>query len=253
MDELFKTTLILSLIGFSLTLVLLCIKPLTTKKFPARWQKTIWIIVLFCMLVPFYKLIPDSAVQYMNIPEGQEIINFDFVPVAEDAVQDNDDFSVEVVKENEKPSFSDVFSSVMRFLPYIWLVGVFAFLSVAFSSYIIYLLRKRKNRTSVQNEVFENVKSGLRIRRKIPLFYTDDVTSPVLVGVLFPKVYIPKKQLGDDGARMVFLHELIHYKRGDLILKWLSLFVNAIHWFNPVCYILCRNISVSARFRVMWR
>ena len=42
---------------------------------------------------------------------------------------------------------------------------------------------------------------------------------------------------------MVFMHELTHYKRHDLAIKWFSLFVNAIHWFNPLSYLLCRNIS----------
>ena len=43
--------------------------------------------------------------------------------------------------------------------------------------------------------------------------------------------------------RMVFLHELTHYKRKDLLIKWLSLFVNAVHWFNPLAYLLCANVS----------
>ena len=45
--------------------------------------------------------------------------------------------------------------------------------------------------------------------------------------------------------RMVFLHELTHYKRKDLMIKWFSIFVNAVHWFNPLAYLLCANISES--------
>ena len=44
---------------------------------------------------------------------------------------------------------------------------------------------------------------------------------------------------------MVFLHELTHYKRKDLMIKWLSVFVNAVHWFDPLAYMLRANISES--------
>ena len=43
--------------------------------------------------------------------------------------------------------------------------------------------------------------------------------------------------------RMVLLHELTHYKRKDLIIKWLAVLVNSVHWFNPLCYIACANLS----------
>ena len=33
----------------------------------------------------------------------------------------------------------------------------------------------------------------------------------------------------------------ITYK--DLIIKWFALFVNSVHWFNPLSYILCANLS----------
>ena len=33
------------------------------------------------------------------------------------------------------------------------------------------------------------------------------------------------------------------YKRKDLIIKWFALFVNAVHWFNPLSYLLSANLS----------
>ena len=47
----------------------------------------------------------------------------------------------------------------------------------------------------------------------------------------------------DECLRMVFLHELSHYKRGDLWVKAFSLAIAALHWFNPLCYILVNAID----------
>ena len=43
--------------------------------------------------------------------------------------------------------------------------------------------------------------------------------------------------------RMVLLHELTHYKRKDLLVKWFAVLVNAVHWFNPLCYLACAALS----------
>ena len=65
----------------------------------------------------------------------------------------------------------------------------------------------------------------------------------MLVGVLFPTVYLPCREIPDENMRMVLLHELTHYKRKDLLVKWFSVFVNAVHWFNPLCYLACAALS----------
>ena len=65
----------------------------------------------------------------------------------------------------------------------------------------------------------------------------------MLVGILFPTVYIPCREIPDENMRMVLLHELTHYKRKDLLVKWFAILVNAVHWFNPLCYLACAALS----------
>ena len=54
-----------------------------------------------------------------------------------------------------------------------------------------------------------------------------------------------RSELGmdEDAEEMVFRHELMHYRHGDLLIKWFMMFVNAAHWFNPLAYLLTANIS----------
>lgn len=50
-------------------------------------------------------------------------------------------------------------------------------------------------------------------------------------------------KISDNNMRMVLLHELTHYKRKDLLVKWFAVLVNAVHWFNPLCYLACTALS----------
>lgn len=243
MTELFKTVLILSSLGFALTATLLCIKPVTAKKFPARWQYYIWITVMLCMVVPVYKLIPEATVENIIPPENERVHYVQVLPF--ENITNLPPQTEEYVQETQKSAFdfAAVLSFAMRYLPYVWALGAIIYLAFAFSSYFLFLSRKRKNSSACENEVFEKIKQELSIKRRIPLRTASDISSPVLVGVFFPKVYVPCGELDEKQARMVFMHELTHYKRHDLAIKWFSLFVNAIHWFNPLSYLLCRNIS----------
>ena len=243
MFELFKTVLILSLFGFGITALLLCLKPITAKKFPAKWQYYVWIAVLFSMLIPTYKLIPPKEVQKLPLLPQNEIVQ-------PEAAQEFEETPETVIIEETPIEYREVSITpklsikLLDLLAYIWLVGVCFSLIVVISSYIVYLIRKHKKAIRItENAVLNEVKKELKIKRHIKIRMSPDIQSPLLVGVLFPVIYIPCREIPDENMRMVFLHELTHYKRKDLIIKWLSLFVNAVHWFNPLAYLLCSNLS----------
>ena len=41
------------------------------------------------------------------------------------------------------------------------------------------------------------------------------------------------------------MHEKIHQKRRDLIVKWMAVIASIIHWFNPFSYIILRQIDTE--------
>lgn len=117
------------------------------------------------------------------------------------------------------------------------------YLTVVIGSYIIYKVKKRRNIVVTESSLLDEVKRELKIKRRIKIRLSEDISSPMLVGVVFPTIYIPCREISDDKMRMIFMHELTHYKRKDLLIKWFSVFINAVHWFNPLCYLLCANVS----------
>ncbi|MBE7033147.1 MAG: M56 family metallopeptidase [Ruminococcaceae bacterium] len=243
MHELFKTVLILSFFGFGITALLLCLKPITAKKFPAKWQYYVWIAVLLSMVIPIYKLFPANEIYKIPMIPQAGIVQ-QIVPTDAENVPAEVEIIETPIMSNKPDIEQKPHIKIFDLLSYMWLFGMCIYLVVIIASYIIYIIRKRKNAVSItENTVFNNVKKELRIKRHIRIRMSEDFESPMLVGVLFPVVYIPSKEISDENMRMIFLHELTHYKRKDLLIKWFALFVNAVHWFNPLTYLLCANVG----------
>lgn len=244
MYDIFKTVLVLSLFGFGITAVLLVLKPITAKKLPARWQYCVWVAVLISMALPSYKLIPKKEAQRLaEIPKNQT------VQTQQPQTQEKNtpdtvvtfDTPIEYREVNLSPKIQ---IRLFDLIAYIWGTGVLIFLLVVMISYFRFLCRKNKNSVKISdNKIFSEVKNELKISKHIGLKAAADIKSPMLVGVLFPTVYIPCREIPDDNMRMVLLHELTHYKRKDLLVKWFAILVNAVHWFNPLCYLACANLS----------
>ncbi len=243
MEQLFKMVLILSGFGLCLTALILALKPITSKKFPARWQYIVWILVMISMLVPAYKFIPKQQAQKLVSVPNADII----LPQATD-----DKIYVTIPEDKQPTDAKNIPTSLSpqqkirlwSLAAYIWLFGACIYMLAVLGSYAAYLAKKRKTSVEISDsELLSAAMRELNIKRKIRLKMSEEIISPMLAGVIYPTIYIPQRAFEDENMRMVFLHELTHYKRGDLIVKWLAVFVNAVHWFNPFAYILCRNVG----------
>ena len=243
MYDVFKTVLILSLFGFGITALLLLLKPITAKRLPARWQYCVWIIVLISMVFPAYKLIPKKEAQKLSIVPQNQTVQTTVQPHEEthpDTVVTYDT-PIEYREVNISPKIS---IRLFDLIAYIWGAGVLIFLLIVIISYFRFLCRKSKNSVKISDsKFFSEVKKELKIKKHIRLKASSDINSPMLVGVLFPTVYIPCREIPSGNMRMVLLHELTHYKRKDLLIKWFAILVNAVHWFNPLCYLACAALS----------
>ena len=244
MYNIFKKVLILSMFGFAITELLLILKPVTAKRLPARWQYCVWVAVLISMVIPVYKLIPKKVVPNLSIVPKNQTVQTEIQPQEEDSNSDTVityDAPIEYRDVNLSPKIQ---VRLFDLIAYMWALGSLIFLLAVIISYFGFLCRKRKNAVKISdNKIFGEVKKELKIKRRIRLKASSDIVSPMLVGVLFPTVYIPCRNIPDDNMRMVLLHELTHYKRKDLLVKWFAVFVNAVHWFNPLCYLACAALS----------
>lgn len=69
------------------------------------------------------------------------------------------------------------------------------------------------------------------------------IDSPMLLGLVQPVLLLPDRDYTPEVLRCIFSHELTHFRRGDILLKWLAMPVLAAHWFNPLTVLIRREFS----------
>ena len=133
----------------------------------------------------------------------------------------------------EKKSFPvGVLLSSPQLWFFIWLAGaagIFLRHLVGYQRFLL-LLRPMLRSVSADHLSWWNALPG----RKPSLMESPGIRTPMLVGFLHPKILLPEGMASDGSIHSVLSHELTHFRRGDLILKWFSVLVSSLHWFNPL-------------------
>lgn len=92
-------------------------------------------------------------------------------------------------------------------------------------------------------ETVDKWKKRLNIRKKTTLFYNELVTSPMIIYNRGYQILIPVYPIKKEQLNIALLHELVHLKNGDILLKKCMLVVNALHSLNPFCYCLRNRMT----------
>lgn len=81
--------------------------------------------------------------------------------------------------------------------------------------------------------------------RRIGLAQCACIGSPMLVWLSRPTIMLPENTPATDASRLFLLHELTHLRRRDLLFRLLVLLTTAMHWFNPMVYVLARLTTLQ--------
>lgn len=91
--------------------------------------------------------------------------------------------------------------------------------------------------------ILKKWKKKLKLRKRIKIYENVFITSPSIVYHWGYKLLLPADKLRDDELNMAILHELVHCKHHDLLVKNIALAVNVFHCFHPVCFQLRKDID----------
>lgn len=97
----------------------------------------------------------------------------------------------------------------------------------------------------------EILKKSLKITRKVSLHFSDNLLIPFTAGCLKPVILFPVaaiSQLSTDQVEAILLHELAHIKRNDYLLNIFQRVMEIILFFNPVTWMLSRQIRAEREF-----
>ena len=79
------------------------------------------------------------------------------------------------------------------------------------------------------------------LQRQLPVYVTDEISTPCMYGLLRPAVYITARTAKDAQVLdMVLRHEQTNYRHGDHIWSVVRMLCLCLHWYNPLVWAAVR-------------
>ena len=194
------------------------------RKAPKLFSYILWAVVLFRLICPVSFSAAFSLLGALDAPKTERgQISYISVDTAVTPV-DTKDMQLPVASPvqggaalEQTPAVEPMVSAV-TIGSWIWLVGVLALLI-----YSVVTLVGLKRKLKCAGHERDNI------------YIAENLTTPFVCGFLAPKIYLPSALEGEEKA-YILLHEQIHIKRGDHIVKLLGYLALCMHWFNPLVW-----------------
>ena len=136
-------------------------------------------------------------------------------------------------------------------LPLVWMVGCVGMLFLVARQQwrLVGQLRTQEPlRDARLLRLLEECKAGLGIKRTIMIYSAPGCNTPALFGHWRPRLLLPGdvlERLEDRELRFVFLHELTHLTRRDVLVNWAVIFFRTLHWFNPAVWLAMKRLRAD--------
>lgn len=249
-----RTLLECSLTMTAVAALLLLLTPWLTRHYRARSVYIAWAIVLVGFLVPLRPQVAAPAVT-VPVPSARVLYAPPTIPVNLPSVAQpapaNDVPAVEgqTGAMPDTPRFQLPALNTAELALAVWLIGAAAAFALRLLSHRRFLKSVRRWCRPVESAVtldeLAAAREALGIRRRVGLTRCPTVDSPMLIGLVRPRILLPDAALSPTELRLVLRHELIHLRRGDLWGRLLLMAGSSLHWFNPVMIPVGRAFSLA--------
>lgn len=126
----------------------------------------------------------------------------------------------------------------------LWILGTVLLLLYYGIRHVYFV--KTVNRWSIElteqkkQNVLNEIKKQVGVKKVPELRNCSLISSPMLVNQIHPMILLPDMYLTEDELKLVLYHEMVHFKRKDLMYKKGLILAVAINWFNPVVYLFAK-------------
>ena len=264
MSVVFKIFLSMSFSGGLLILALLLGKRFLKDTISRQWQYYIWLVVILRLLLPFgpeaslmrgaYQAVDQAISQAAPLPQQQSPVNApggNLTPAvgAERHNETVNNFPDDVTAAHP---LQDIGRMLINYIWLVWLAAALGLLIRKITIYQGFVQYIKAGLTPVSDmERLDGLsiaagQSG--IKKPVELCVNPLVSSPLLIGLFHPCIVLPSMDIPEQDFRYIILHELTHYKRRDMFYKWLVQMTVCLHWFNPLVYLMSREITKACEF-----
>lgn len=237
MSDLFLKIVNMSISASWLVVAVLILR-LVLKKAPKWVNVLLWGIVAVRLICPFsfesaLSLIPSAETFPEKIISGPSFdVQTGITPIdnrINDYLGDRYFEGVTVPTNNG--------NNVMTILTIVWIIGILLLATYTIISY------QRLNR-----------KVDTAVHYKDNIFQSENVSSPFVLGIINPRIYLPFS-MNEQDMEHVVAHEQAHICRKDHWWKPLGFLLLTIYWFNPLMWLayvlLCRDIELACDEKVI--
>ena len=256
MEQFLLNLLKTSLLGALAILLMLVSKPLWRERYRAKARCWLWLALAAFLLFPVDFSVKDAPVQAAP-PQDYTL----FVGTDKTTIQSTDHLFGDMAERSGQTStqvrdsiiarpVTDPAQKATRYIPvttilfYGYLAGAAAFLLCQGVSYVRFRRTVRRWRSGVTRgdyrALLQDTARSLNVTAP-EMFVCEAISTPAVTGVLHPQLLLPHEHYDSSDLRYILRHELCHLKRRDMLLKLVLLAANAMHWFNPVVYLMLRQ------------
>lgn len=254
MTDLMKIVLALTVSGTALAAVLALLRRILKDKLPKTVVYYLWLLVLLRLIVPI--ALPVPGLERVMEPPTVEVTPPPSIQATPEGVTGQpiviDPSYVQPVPVQPAPQqhqsvpitpwYEPAWTFLCVYFTPIWLIGaVLHFLWFAFS-YLRFTGSLRRDCAPLlehEQALLDNLRGNARVEAcRSPLAQT-----PMLLGLLRPRIVLPETPITTQELECILRHELTHLSRRDLLYKWFTVAVTSFHWFNPFMPWLRREID----------
>lgn len=259
LERIFLTVLSTSLVTSIIIILLMILSPFINRRYAAKWKYWVWILLALRLMIPFNMSDMQNMLENLSLSLSDGVMQYESDTYKSDTagptMQTSQRILLEIPSQMTEPltlqkqigSTSNV--TFLMIVEFIWLTGGILFIAVHLCSYLIFRRKINQNGQRIMNDsicrLYDKLFGELQLDRRIPIVVYDRADSPMVLGLIHPVLVLPAEEYSDEELYFIFKHELIHYKRHDVCFKLFFVLANAVHWFNPVIWLMQREAVVD--------
>ena len=257
MSGILKLFLSMSFSGGLLIAVLLLGQRFLRSSVSRQWQYYVWLLVILRLLLPFgpetnllgetYQAVDRAIVRSASMPQPCDL------PTPGAALErgsENADPPAQALTPAQPRQA--LLPLLIEYMWLIWLGGALGLLirkATVYQGFVRYI---RAGLTPVSDMArLDRIAAAAEragIHRPVELCVNPLISSPLLIGLFRPCIVLPRADIPEEDLQYIALHELTHYKRWDMLYKWLVQVTVCLHWFNPLVHLMGREIARACEF-----